>query len=231
MINKFCLILGATGGLGKEVVRELAKENNLILVGRDKDCLKCLSEELKSKHFEIKTFICDFNDIQDTNMLITILRDYYIDILINCAGVFPVNPIENISLSDFDECINVNIKSPFFIMKSIIEQMRNREKGLIINIGSSSSYNGFKNTSLYCLSKHALLGLNRSLVNELGEHNIKMIIISPGSFKSEMSKKVTWQNYDTFMEPNDIAKYISFIISMKDTNIVDEIKLNRMHIQ
>ena len=78
----------------------------------------------------------------------------------------------------------------------------------IVNIGSSSSYNGFKNTSIYCSSKHALLGLSRSLHDELKEHNIRTFCVSPGSIKTSMGKRVIGQNYDTFMDPKEIAEWL-----------------------
>ena len=107
--------------------------------------------------------------------------------------------------------------------------MVSKKWGRIVNIGSSSSYNGFKNTSIYCSSKHALLGLSRSLHDELKEHNIRTFCVSPGSIKTSMGKRVIGQNYDTFMDPKEIAEFIVYIISFDKEMVSEEIKLNRIN--
>ena len=91
--------------------------------------------------------------------------------------------------------------------------------------------NRFKDTSLYCSSKHALLGLSRSLHNELKQHNVRTYCISPGSVKTEMGRKVKNQDFTTFMDPVEIAKYVAFIILFDDNLISEEIRLNRTFIQ
>ena len=103
--------------------------------------------------------------------------------------------------------------------------------GRIVNIGSSSAYAGFKETSIYCGSKHALLGLSRAVYEELKEHNIRTFCISPGSVKTDMGKKVKNQNFDTFIDPKEIAEYVSFVMSFDGSMISEEIRLNRVFIE
>jgi NAD(P)-dependent dehydrogenase (short-subunit alcohol dehydrogenase family) len=100
--------------------------------------------------------------------------------------------------------------------------------GRIINIGSSSAYGGYKNTSLYCASKHALLGFSRALHDELKEHNIRVFCVSPSGTKTAMGKSIKGQNYDTFIDPKDVAEYIAYISSFDNAMISEEIRLNRM---
>ena len=101
--------------------------------------------------------------------------------------------------------------------------------GRIVNIGSSSSYQGFKNTSVYCSSKHALLGLSRSLHAELKEFNVRTFCVSPGSIKTPMGKLVVDQNYETFLNPKEIAEFITKIISFNNEMISEEIRINRIN--
>ena len=153
----------------------------------------------------------------------------HIDILVNCAGIFPVKPLSDSMIDDFDKCFDINIKSAFILCKEFSKEMVSKKWGRIVNIGSSSSYNGFKNTSIYCSSKHALLGLSRSLHDELKEHNIRTFCVSPGSIKTSMGKRVIGQNYDTFMDPKEIAEFIVYIISFDKEMVSEEIKLNRIN--
>ena len=81
------------------------------------------------------------------------------------------------------------------------------------------------------LNKFAILGLSRSLHAELKKYNIRTYCISPSSIKTEMAKISTDQNFDTFLEPKEVAKFIVFVISFDNEMVIDEIRLNRMIIE
>jgi NAD(P)-dependent dehydrogenase (short-subunit alcohol dehydrogenase family) len=109
--------------------------------------------------------------------------------------------------------------------------MAHRRWGRIINIGSSSAYAGFKNTAIYCASKHALLGLTRSLHDELKHQNVRCFCISPGSIKTEMGRAVPGQDFETFLDPQEIAEFVVHVASYDGGMIAEEIRLNRMVIR
>ena len=184
--GKNCLITGATGGLGKEIVKEFAKNGcNLFLTGRNNEKLNSLKNELKNYENEIKIDFehADLSDVSDIQKLIDKTKKVFsnIDILVNCAGIFPVKLLSDSTVEDFEKCFSVNVKAAFILSKEFSQGMISNKWGRIINIASSSAYAGFKNTSIYCSSKHALLGLSRSLHNELKEHNVRTFCVSPGS--------------------------------------------------
>ena len=126
---------------------------------------------------------------------------------------------------------NVNVKIPFILSKEFSKDMIKKKWGRIINIGSSSSYNGFENGSLYCGSKHAILGLSRSLQSELKQKNVRVLCISPGSTQTNMGKISKDQDFSTFLSAKEVAKYIIFSISFDKEMIIDEARLNRMVIK
>ena len=105
--------------------------------------------------------------------------------------------------------------------------MKKKKWGRIINIGSSSSYQGFSEGTIYCASKHALLGLSRSLFAELKEAKIRTFCISPGSIKTDMGKQDKKQNYKTFLDPKEVAEYIVYSINFDKELVTEEIRLNR----
>jgi len=232
--NKNCFLTGATGGIGKCITMKMAENKcNLFLTSPSAEELKKLKEELKSVHGKrIKVFYeaGDLNKVEDIKRIIEKARGSLksIDILINCAGVFPIKSLQDSDLKDFENCFNINIRAPFLFCKAFSPSMIKNKWGRIVNIGSSSAYGGFKDTSVYCASKHALLGLSRSLHCELKEYGVRVFCVSPASVKTEMGKKVTWQDYNTFINPEDIAKYVSFIISFDGDMVSDEIRVNRM---
>jgi short-subunit dehydrogenase len=236
--GKNCLITGATGGLGKQIAIELAQAGcNLFLTGRDNKKLELLKKELKIKNQEIEIFYksADLRKNEDVNDLIDMVhkKNSTIDILINCAGNFPVNPLSESTIEEFDSCMNLNVRAPFVLSKEFSKDMIKNKWGRIVNIASSGAYNGLKNTSIYRSSKHALLGLSRSLSSELKEFNVRVFCFSPGPMKTEMGKEIInkenhSERFDTFMQTNEIAEFIIFVISFENNLMSPEIRVGRM---
>jgi len=231
--GKNCLITGATGGLGKEIAKEFAKNGcNLFLTGRNNEKLNSLKSELENDVSEIKIDFedADLSDDGEIQKLIEKVKGVFanIDILVNCAGVFPVKLLSDSTIEDFEKCFSVNVKAAFVLCKEFSQGMISKKWGRIVNIASSSAYAGFKNTSIYCSSKHALLGLSRSLHSELKEHDVRTFCVSPGSIKTPMGKSVIGQNYETFLNPDEIAELIVRLVSFDNEMISQEIQLSRM---
>ena len=231
--GKNCLITGATGGLGKEIAKEFAKNDcNLFLTGRNNEKLNTIKNELENSKNKIKIDFedADLSDVDEIQKLIEKVKSTFtnIDILVNCAGVFPVKSLSDSTVEDFEKCFSVNVKAAFVLCKEFSQGMITKKWGRIVNIASSSAYAGFKNTSIYCSSKHALLGLSRSLHSELKEHNVRTLCVSPSSIKTSMGKSVIGQNYETFLNPNEIAELIVHLVSFDNEMISQEIQLSRM---
>lgn len=163
--NKNCFITGATGGLGREIAKQLIQNNcNLFLTARSEQKLKKLKSELdeiNTNNYKIIYSTCDLTKDYQIKKTIKSIRKslHHVDILVNCAGIFQIKSISQASLEDFDKILAVNIRAPFLFCKEFSLDMMKQKWGRIINIGSSSSYSGFKNGSIYCSSKHAMLGL------------------------------------------------------------------------
>ena len=232
--GKNCLITGSTGGLGKEIAREFAKNGcNLFLTGRNIEKLNSLKDELEKNQIKIDFQQADLSDTDEIQKLFEKVKSTFssIDILVNCAGVFPVKLLSDSTIDDFEKCFSVNVKAAFLLCKEFSQGMISKKWGRIVNIASSSAYAGFKNTSVYCSSKHALLGLSRSLHSELREHNVRIFCVSPGSIKTPMGKSVIGQSYETFLNPTEIAELIVHLISFDNEMVSYEIQLNRMNQQ
>lgn len=227
--NKNCFIAGATGGIGKCIAKKMSELGcNLFLTSDDTEGLREMREGIKN--VRVAKEQGNLNKVEDIERIIAKAQREFgnIDILINCAGIFPVKSLYESVLEDFDNCFNVNVRAAFLFCKAFSESMTKNKWGRIVNIGSSSSYGGTKNTALYCASKHAILGLSRALHQELKENGVRVFCVSPGGAKTEMGQKITWQDYNTLIDPEDIAEYISFIISFDGDMVVDEARLNRM---
>lgn len=232
--NKNCLLTGATGGLGKELTLKLLSKNcNLFLTSKNESKLKQFCKQLKNKNNQkiIKYKSANLEKSNDIEKLIKYvnLESFKVDILINCAGVFPVNSLSKLKIPDINSCFSINVKAPIIFSKEFSKNMIAKKWGRIVNIASSSAYDGFENTSIYSASKHALLGFSRSIQKELKTKNIRTICVSPGSIKTKMGKKVLNQNYETFIDPKEISTLIISLLELDNEMIIDEIRLNRVN--
>ena len=234
--DKNCLVTGATGGLGREIAKLLVKKNcNLFLTGTNNSKLSALGEELKTSNKEVKISydVADLANTEEVSKLVIEIRKEFssIDIVINCAGIFLRKSLSDSSLEEIKNCLNVNIQAPVLLSKEFSQDMVNKKWGRIVNIGSSSSYQGFKNSSIYCASKHALLGFSRSVLDELKKYNVRTFCVSPGSIKTKMGETLVDQDYNTFLNPKEVAESVIFIISYDEEMIIDELRLNRIKIE
>ncbi len=233
-MNKNFLITGASSGLGEKfsiLISDIAKK--IVIVGRKRNKLLKLKKEINKNNKLVKVFIivADLSKKSGTLKLIQRLQKnteiQSIDVLVNSAANFTVKKIENISIKDLDSDFQLNVISPFIISKYIGLKMKKKRKGVIFNIGSSSAYDCSKETSIYCSTKHALLGMSKAFNTELQSHGVKSIFIAPGSMKTPMGRKVKNQNYNTFIDPKEVATMMKNLLNDRRSMLVEEIKIKR----
>jgi len=233
-IKKNCVIVGASGGIGNAITKKLAEQNyNLFLIGKNKNKLLKLKKEIEKNNIKVEIESVDLTNEKQINQSIKKIRKTFekVDILINTSGIFLIKSIDKTTIEDFERSFKINVRAPFIFSKEFSEDMKKSKWGRIVNIGSSSAYNGFKNSTAYCSSKHALLGFSRALFSELKENNIRVYSISPGSTQTEMGKLSKDQKFETFLKPKEIADYVEFVISFDNQLITEEIRLNRIHME
>lgn len=232
LCNKIAVVTGASGGLGKAIALNLAKEGcHLRLLGRKEKKLLELKKTLKENFsgIDVDYFSVDFQDLAALHETIASIQvSGTAQILINCAGVFPIKDISSSTIDDYNRCFDINVRAPFVLSQALMAAMKEAKWGRIVNVGSSSAYNGSEDTGLYCASKHALLGLSRSLKMELARHDIRVFSVSPGSIQTDMGKSDSRQDFTTFLKPSEIADYITFIIKFDNELVSDELRLNRV---
>ena len=184
------------------------------------------TKQLCNNNCRIETYPIDLCDDEQVEKLVE-KYNKQVDILINCAGIFPLKNIESTSIEEYDECMNINVRSPFLMCKKFSSAMRSKGWGRIVNVGSSSSYSGSGDTGVYCASKHALLGLTRSLFLELRDTGVRVCFLSPGSIQTPMGETDKRQDFSTFIRPEEISNYLLHSLSYDAEMVSDEIRLNR----
>jgi 3-oxoacyl-[acyl-carrier protein] reductase len=234
VVKKNCLIVGASGGIGNAITKKLAEQNyNFFLIGKNKNKLLKLKKEIKKDDIIVEIESVDLTNEKQIDKSIKKIRKTFgkIDILINTSGLFLIKSIDKTTIEEFEESFKINVRAPFIFSKEFSKDMKKSKWGRIVNIGSSSAYNGFKDSTAYCSSKHALLGFSRALFSELKDNNVRVYSISPGSTQTKMGKLSKDQKFETFLEPKEVANYVAFVIEFDKQLISEEIRLNRMQIE
>ena len=227
--NKICIITGSTGGLGEEIIKQMIDDKvKIIAIAKSKKKLEKIKKKFKKNI--INYYSCNFSNNDEIIKTIEKIKKLRlkIDILVNCAAQFKVKNFNKFTQDEINQMININLIAPIFFTKAILPSMKKNKWGRIINIGSSSSYEGFENSVLYCTTKHGLLGFSRSVNNEFKKFGIRSYIFSPGSIKTNMGKLVKNQNYKNFIDPKELASFINYIIKQNNNMITEEIKINRI---
>ena len=192
MINfkdKKILITGATGGIGKALVKKfLSLEGNVLATGTKTEKLNALKKEFPNINI-LKFDISDHSKIEEF-IENTSSQLAGLDVLINNAGI----NMDNLSLRMKDEewkkVIDVNLGATFFLCKYAIKKMLKNKYGRIVNITSIVGHTGNLGQANYAASKAAIIGMSKSLAIEYAKKNITINCVSPGFIQSNMTDKI-----------------------------------------
>lgn len=193
---------------------------NLILVSRSADELENQAKNLKNK---CKYFTCDFTDQKEiTAVAKKISKEFKtVDILINAAGVGIYKTLEEETLTEWNDSMNVNVTSQFILIKSLIRNLQRPKNGLVLSIGSGAGVIPMAGRSLYCVSKFAVRGLTLSLAEEYKDSSLSFCLITLGSTLTSFGPK-TYEQKRTEMEKGKKAYFTPDWVAGKLLEIIKE---------
>ena len=187
--NKKILVTGATGGIGREIVKKfISLEGNVVATGTNIEKLDLLKKDFPNVNV-VKFDISDHSKIEEfVENVSTQLTG--LDILINNAGT----NMDNLSLRMKDEewkkVIDINLTSTFLLCKYAIKKMLKNKYGRIVNIASIVGHTGNIGQANYAASKSGMIGMTKSLAIEYAKKNITLNCVSPGFIQSNMTDKI-----------------------------------------
>jgi NAD(P)-dependent dehydrogenase (short-subunit alcohol dehydrogenase family) len=235
LVNKNIVISAAADGIGWAIAEHCMNNGaNVFLTDIDDNRLTLLKNH---KNYDTSLFLkkVKANNPEDVLNYFLELKDHIpnIDGLINNIGIAgPTGKIEDLEIEEWKNTIDVNINSHFYFTKYSIPFLK-KNGGSIINISSTAGLFGFPLRTPYAASKWAIIGLTKSLAMELGEFNIKVNAICPGSVSGDRMKRVieakaqsmgisenilqkdfeSMTSLKTFVDKEDIANIVVFLLS------------------
>ncbi len=159
-------------------------------------------------------------------MAIIVAERGAVDVLINCAGVFPGETFTETSLATFDQTIETNLIGTFLAARAVLPAMYERKSGVIIDMLSVASEKAFVNGAAYVASKHAALGFTRALREEARKFGVKVIAFLPGATETPAwSEEMREEHRDRMMQPSDIALLVRQVLEQPERMITEEITI------
>ena len=191
--GKIAFITGASAGIGKATAVKFAEEGaDLIISARRIEKINEFADELQ-KNFNVKVYAVklDVRNKDEVKSVVASLPEEWkeIDILVNNAGLSRgVNKLHEEDYEGIDEMIDTNVKGALNIIREVVPLMVKREKGHIINLGSTAGHEAYSGGGVYCATKHAINAITKSLRLDLLGKNIKVSSVDPGMVETDFSR-------------------------------------------
>ena len=223
--NKIAIVTGASQGIGKIIAFELAKSGaHVACISRNKKAIESIVEEITINGGQASSFPCDISDSDTLSEIITeiIKENSRIDILVNNAGITKDSLLMRMSIEQWDDVINTNLKGAFHCTKAVVRYMMKNKFGRIINITSIVGLTGNAGQANYAASKAGLIGMTKSIAKEVASRGITANCIAPGCIETSMTDKLSGEVKNEFLShipvgrigsPDDIANAVIFLAS------------------
>ena len=224
--GKVSIITGATRGIGKGIAEKFADEGSDVIFtyASSEEKAKIVEKELQAKGVQAKGYKVNAADYDATVEFVKeVYKDFpVVDVVVNNAGITRDNLLLRMSLEQWDEVIDTNLKSVFNMTKAVMRNMLKKRSGSIINMASVVGVRGNPGQANYAASKAGIIGFTKSVALELGSRNIRCNAIAPGFIETEMTAALDQEVVKGWTDniplkrggqPEDIANATVFLAS------------------
>ena len=227
--NRRALITGAGSGIGRAIALRLAGEGmKLALVGRSADKL-VQTAALTGRPLDMLVLPADITTTRGVDDIMRVLEGHFkgLDLLVNNAGMALNRSLEQTTEEEYDRMMALNVRAPFVLCKRTLKLLRMSDCAAIVNIGSVAAHVGYANQAIYTASKHALLGLTKSLAREVCAEGIRVHMVSPGGVATDMIGIARPDlPPEGMIQPDEIADLVAYLASHRG-GVIDEIRIHR----
>ena len=224
-MQKVAIITGASRGIGRACAAMLARCGIKVIANYNKSENEAnnLKEELTRENIEIDIFKADVSKREEVKQMVEFALNKYgkVDILVNNAGISQTKLFTDITDEDWQNMINTNLSSAFYMIQEVLPSMIHEKNGSIINISSVWGINGGSCEVHYSAAKAGMIGMTKALAKELGPSNIRVNAIAPGIIDTDMNKGYSEQEIKEIKEeiplgrigePEDVAKCVKWLV-------------------
>lgn len=225
MNNRVALVTGGNGGIGTEVCKYLAALGYTVVttcMSAEKENIREWQESLQSEGHQVGWVECDVSDFDACASMAERVEAQYgpVDVLVNLAGITRDAFIHKMDKGGWDAVINVNLNSAFNVTRNMIDNMRSRGFGRIINISSVNGQTGQFGQTNYSAAKAGLHGFTMALAKEGARKGITVNTVSPGYINTSMTAAIPDEVKEQIVaqvpagrmgRPDEIARVVAFL--------------------
>jgi 3-oxoacyl-[acyl-carrier protein] reductase len=234
--GKVALITGGSRGIGEAIVLKFAQEGADIAftyLSSDEKA-QAVVKEVVNYGVKVIAYRSDASDYQQAEKLINDVTEAFgkIDILINNAGITKDTLMLRMSEEQWDQVMDVNLKSVFNLTKHVLKPMMKNKSGSIINMGSVVGVFGNAGQANYAASKAGIIGFSKSIAKEVGSRNIRCNVIAPGFIETDMTHVLSEDQKKAYIDSiplkrlgmgNDVAHACVYLGSEMSTYVTGQV--------
>lgn len=225
--GKVALITGGGRGLGAAIGKTLAEAGaTVILADIRVDLAEQVAKALQTQGLEAIALSLDITNDRQIETAIQKIIDQHgrIDVLINNAGTDVTLSVEELTITDWDRVINVNLRAPFVLSKFILPLMKQQGEGHIVNIASTAAKRAWANASAYHASKWGLMGLNQALHVEGRPHGVKVTAVIAGGMRTPfLLDRFPDIDPNVLQDPKNVAETVRYLLMQPAETVISEI--------
>lgn len=229
--GKVAVVTGAGRGIGRAVALALARSGaGVALAARSESEIRTVLAEIEAGGGSGAAFPTDVSSEEDVVRLFRRVREDFgrLDVLVNNAGLGIFGPLEHVRVEDLDRVLAVNVRGTLLCAREALKIMKPARRGYVINVASVVGFRGYANQSAYAASKHAVMGLTKSLALEAQPFGIRVSAVLPGGVDTDLVRKARPDiPPEDLLQPEDIAGAVLFLLSLSERAAVDEIYIRR----
>ncbi|WP_430503961.1 SDR family NAD(P)-dependent oxidoreductase [Haloparvum sp. PAK95] len=237
LADRTAFVTGGSQGIGREIARTLAREGANVAVAARSDAIHDVAAEIDDRGGDALAVRTDVTDEESVRSAIESTVEAFggLDVLVNNAGIAgPTAPVEDVTVAEWEETMDVNVTGMFRTTKHAAEHLRESDAGRVVNISSISGKRPLENRTPYTASKMAVIGFTRTLAFELGDDGVTVNAVCPGATKGPRIEAVIEEqaaelgvSYEEakrrvftddaalgeLVEPDDVADMVAYLAS------------------
>ncbi len=227
-IKRTILVTGASSGIGRAIARNLLQQGHHV-IGMSRDSAKFIRQIDNFSPVQL-----DLSRLNDIPQKIRELEQAFpeIDAVVLCAGRGQFGSVEEFSYAQIEDLMTLNFTSQAFLVKALLPALKRKDHGDLIFIGSEAALKGSRKGAMYCAAKFAVRGFTQALREECGKSNVRVCLINPGMVKTEFFEQLSFEPGDepsNFIEPEDVAEAVSYVLNSRAQIVIDEINLSPLN--
>lgn len=229
-----CVVTGGSTGIGLATARQLAAAGGRVAIcARTAETLEAAATELRETGAEILSLRVDVSQEEEVDSFVRAVNEAWggADLLVNNAGIGVFGTFVDLDIDDYDRVFGVNVRGLFLCSRAFAPGMIEQGGGVIVNVASLAGKNAFAGGAIYSASKHAVMGMSKSMMLDLRPHGVRVLTVCPGTVYTPFFDRVDQFNpvEERSLQADDVAEMILHVVQLSDRATVSEFEIRAVN--